>query len=49
MAYSHQRAYVDWVEQARRQETRDDRIKKALVMISKGARAKKSDGSRDHP
>jgi len=49
MAYSHKKAYVDWVEQAKRRETRDDRIKKALVMISKGARAKKADGGRDHP
>jgi hypothetical protein len=40
MAYSHQRAYVDWIEQAKRQETRDDRIKKALLMISKGARVR---------
>jgi hypothetical protein len=36
MAYSHQRAYVDWIEQAKRQETREDRIRKALVMISRG-------------
>lgn len=37
MAYSHQRAYVDWIEQAKRQDTRDDRIRKALVMIAKGS------------
>jgi uncharacterized protein YdeI (YjbR/CyaY-like superfamily) len=49
MAYSHQKAYVDWVEHAKRQETRDDRIKKAVVMISKGAGAKRPDGGRDHP
>ncbi len=37
MAYSHQRAYVDWIEHAKKQETRDDRIRKALVMIAKGS------------
>ena len=47
MAYSHQKAYVDWVEEAKRQGTRGDRIKKALVMISKGDRAKKSSGGQD--
>ncbi len=40
MAYSHQRAYVDWIEQAKKPETRDVRIKKALVMISKGAKVR---------
>jgi hypothetical protein len=47
MAYSHQKAYVDWVEEAKRQETRGERIKKALVMISKGDRATKSSGGKD--
>ncbi len=37
LAYSHQRAYVDWIEQAKKQETRDDRIRKALLMIAKGS------------
>jgi hypothetical protein len=45
MARSHQKAYVEWVEQAKRQETREDRIKRALVLISKGARAKKPGGA----
>ncbi len=36
MAYSHRKAYVDWIEQARRQETREKRIKRSLQMIMRG-------------
>jgi uncharacterized protein YdeI (YjbR/CyaY-like superfamily) len=39
MAYGHRKAYVDWVEQAKKQETRDNRIRKAVDMIAKGSRA----------
>jgi Domain of unknown function (DUF1905)/Bacteriocin-protection, YdeI or OmpD-Associated len=28
MAYSHRKAYVDWVEQGKKQETRDNRIRR---------------------
>jgi uncharacterized protein DUF1905/bacteriocin resistance YdeI/OmpD-like protein len=33
MTYSHENAYVDWIEEAKREATRADRIKKALRMI----------------
>ena len=33
MANSHKRAYVEWLEQAKKKETREDRIIKALQMI----------------
>jgi uncharacterized protein YdeI (YjbR/CyaY-like superfamily) len=33
MAYSHQRAYVDWIEEAKREGTRADRIEKTVRMI----------------
>jgi Domain of unknown function (DUF1905)/Bacteriocin-protection, YdeI or OmpD-Associated len=39
MAYSHRKAYVDWIEQAKRPETRESRIRKAVGMIAKGSRA----------
>src|SRR5689334_22761879 len=38
MAYSHQKAYVDWIEQAKRRETRDTRIRGAITMISRRAK-----------
>lgn len=38
-AYSHRKAYVDWVEQAKKAETREGRIRKAVGMIAKGSRA----------
>jgi hypothetical protein len=33
LAYSHRKEYVDWIEQARKPETRARRIEKALTMI----------------
>ena len=33
LAYSHQKAFVDWIVQAKRKETRADRIGKALHMV----------------
>jgi hypothetical protein len=38
MAYSHRKAYVDWVQQAKKPETRESRIRKAVGMIAKGSR-----------
>jgi hypothetical protein len=35
-APSHRRAYVDWIMQAKREETRVARIKKAVEMIAAG-------------
>lgn len=39
MSYSHQKAYVEWIEQAKRSETRDDRAKRAIGMILRGIQA----------
>jgi hypothetical protein len=35
---SHVRAYVDWVTQAKKQETRDTRIESAVAMLREGRR-----------
>ena len=45
MGYTHRKAYVEWIEEAKKKETRDGRIKKALEMIAKGPRMRQS-GSR---
>jgi hypothetical protein len=39
MAYSHRKEYVEWVEQAKRSETREARITKAVAMIANGSKA----------
>lgn len=36
LSYSHQREYVDWITQAKRAQTREDRIAKALGMLARG-------------
>lgn len=36
LAYSHQREYVRWIEEAKRAETRQARIDKALQMLVQG-------------
>jgi hypothetical protein len=36
LAYSHRKAYVDWIESAKREETRVERIRKAVGMIAAG-------------
>jgi hypothetical protein len=40
MANSHRKAYVEWIAQAKKEETRDGRIKKAIGMIKKGSSAR---------
>nr|MBA3683426.1 YdeI/OmpD-associated family protein [Bacteroidota bacterium] len=35
MAYSHRKEYMNWIESAKREETRISRIEKAVVMIGK--------------
>jgi bifunctional DNA-binding transcriptional regulator/antitoxin component of YhaV-PrlF toxin-antitoxin module len=35
---SHRRAYADWISEAKREETRARRVKKALAMLRDGAR-----------
>ncbi len=40
MSYSHQKEYVDWIESAKRPETRARRVSKAVAMIGEGRRLK---------
>jgi uncharacterized protein YdeI (YjbR/CyaY-like superfamily) len=36
LSYSHQREYVQWIEDARRPQARHDRIAKTIEMLEKG-------------
>lgn len=38
LSYSHQREYVQWIEGAKRAETRERRIEKMLTMLTRGQR-----------
>jgi hypothetical protein len=38
LSYSHQKEYVDWIQSARKEETRQCRIEKALELLSRGAK-----------
>lgn len=38
LAYSHKKEYVDWIEDAKKPETRQRRILKAVEMLSEGKR-----------
>jgi hypothetical protein len=38
LAYSHQREYLQWVEGAKRAETREGRIEKMLTLLRRGQR-----------
>ena len=40
LSYSHKKEYVDWIESAKKPETRANRIQKALELISKGKNPK---------
>jgi bifunctional DNA-binding transcriptional regulator/antitoxin component of YhaV-PrlF toxin-antitoxin module len=40
LAYSHQKAYVDWIVSAKKPETRQRRIEKAMVMLAEGKKFK---------
>ena len=35
-SYTHKKEYVDWIEGAKRPETRENRVKKAVELISRG-------------
>jgi len=37
-AYTHRKEYVRWIEEAKKQETRDNRIQKAIERISEGVK-----------
>jgi hypothetical protein len=36
LSYTHRKQYVDWVDEAKREETRRRRIEKAVVMLREG-------------
>jgi hypothetical protein len=40
LSYSHRKAYVEWIEEAKRTETRRRRIEKAIEMLSEGRKLK---------
>lgn len=40
LSYSHQREYVMWINEAKREETRQSRIVKTIEMLKKGQKAR---------
>jgi uncharacterized protein YdeI (YjbR/CyaY-like superfamily) len=40
LAYSHQREYVNWINEAKRDETRQARILKTIEMLKQGKKEK---------
>jgi hypothetical protein len=40
LSYSHQREYVMWINEAKREETRQNRILKTIEMLKKGMKAR---------
>lgn len=40
LSYTHQREYVLWINEARKEETRQNRIAKAIEMLKKGQKAR---------
>src|SRR5262249_18390765 len=38
LSYTHRKEYVRWIEEAKRADTRANRIEKALVLLSEGTR-----------
>jgi len=40
LSYTHQREYVTWVTEAKREETRQNRIVKTIEMLKKGQKAR---------
>ena len=40
LSYSHQKEYVDWIESAKKPETRKNRINKSLEMLLEGKKLK---------
>ncbi|MBI5059992.1 DUF1905 domain-containing protein [candidate division KSB1 bacterium] len=41
LSYSHRKEYVQWIEAAKRAETRASRIEKTIAMLSEGKRSPK--------
>jgi hypothetical protein len=40
LSYTHQREYVNWINEAKREETRQSRIAKTIEMLKKGKKAR---------
>ena len=40
LSYTHQKEYVTWINEAKREETRQNRIVKAIGMLKKGQKAR---------
>lgn len=40
LAYSHQKAYVEWIEEAKKQETRKNRVAKTIEKLKAGQKLK---------
>ncbi|MBL8092249.1 MAG: YdeI/OmpD-associated family protein, partial [Anaerolineales bacterium] len=40
LSYTHQREYVLWINEAKKEETRQNRIVKAIEMLKKGKKAR---------
>jgi hypothetical protein len=40
LSYTHQREYVNWINEAKREETRQSRILKAVEMLRQGKKAR---------
>ena len=40
LSYTHQREYVMWINEAKREETRQNRIAKAIQMLKQGKKAR---------
>ena len=40
LSYTHQREYVMWINEAKKEETRQNRITKAIEMLKKGKKAR---------
>ena len=40
LAYSHKKAYVEWIKDAKKSETRERRVSKAVSMLAEGKKLK---------
>jgi uncharacterized protein YdeI (YjbR/CyaY-like superfamily) len=40
LSYTHKREYVMWIEEAKKEETRQRRIAKAIEMLKQGRKAR---------
>ena len=40
LAYSHRKEYVDWITEAKREDTRRRRVEKAVAMLREGRKAR---------